>query len=139
MLSVLTTWVFCILKIGILFKYTSPTILLNAIIIVTVFSRFNINSKLISSLSSLTFGIYLFQMNQIVWDKLKNAFAFVAQKSIIIGVIYVLAISLAIFTIGLIVEFLRNKTSKFLRIPELSKKIAVLVDKLITKCTVLLK
>ena len=140
-LSTITTWILhTFLGFGIFLNYTSPTILLNAILLVIVFSRLQFNCALISKISALAFGIYLFQMNSVIYyDKLRNAFTFVAAKNKFIGITYVLLISLGIFLAGLTVEFIRNKLANLLRIPELSKKIVILANKVVTKSTILLK
>ncbi len=51
---------------GELINYVSPTILLSGIIMVVLFSRLNLKGTIISKLSPLAFGIYLFQMNEVV-------------------------------------------------------------------------
>lgn len=148
-ISVLATWAsftlfphipYISINAAILLNYTSPTILLNAIIMVVLFSRLHLNGKFIAKLSPLAFGIYLFQMNQVIWnDWLYDAFGFLASKNIIIGIIYAFALALAIFVCGLIVEYIRSKIATLLKIPELSKKIVSLANKLLEKSFVLLK
>lgn len=50
-----------------LISYVSPTILLSGMIMVVLFSRLPIKCKFVSKVSPLAFGIYLFQLNQVVW------------------------------------------------------------------------
>lgn len=52
-----------------LVKYVSPTILLSAIIMVILFSRIKIKGSLVKKISPLAFGIYLFQLNAVIWDR----------------------------------------------------------------------
>lgn len=121
-------------------SYISPTILLSGMIMVILFSRIQLKGKIITKLSPLVFGIYLFQLNQVVYnDIIKDAFAFVASKNIAVGVLYVFAFALAIFVSGLVVEFIRSKIAKWLKIPLLSQKIVVLADKLLVKASIFLK
>lgn len=58
---------------GQLIGYVSPTILLSGMIMVILFSRMKANAKIISKLSPLAFGIYLLQLNVVIWSKMRNA------------------------------------------------------------------
>lgn len=148
-ITLILLWALCIfvtwcarvfINNGRLVNYVSPTILLSGMIMVVLFSRLHLKGTVISKLSPLAFGIYLFQSNQVVWKKgVKDAFAFVASKNIAIGVLYVFAFALAIFISGLIVEFVRSKLAKLLRIPSLSKKIVELADNMLIRLFVFLK
>lgn len=120
--------------------YTSPLVFLSALALVVLFSRIKLKGKIISKLSPLAFGIYLFQQNPIIWNNIiKDRFTFVINKPIVIGVLYVLLLALAIFVSGLIIEFIRNKIVNLIRIPILSQKIVRLSDKATTKLSVFLK
>ena len=70
-----------------LISYVSPTILLSGMIMVVLFSRLPIKCKFVSKVSPLAFGIYLFQLNQVVWHfMLKDAFVGVLEKPLYIGI-----------------------------------------------------
>lgn len=115
------------LGLGILISYVSPTILFSGIIMVILFSRIKLNQKcisIISKLSPLAFGIYLFQETPIIRNTfIKNSFSFLANKNIILSILGVLLIAFIIFFIGLIIEFIRTKIYKLSKISTLSKKI----------------
>ncbi|MBQ0101988.1 MAG: acyltransferase family protein [Firmicutes bacterium] len=137
-LFLIISWLLCVivswavkmyLGTGRLISYTSPTILLCGMIMVILFSRIKIKGTVIKSVSPLAFGIYLFQLNQVIWGKvLGGRFSFVADEPLYIGVVLVFAFSLCIFLAGLAVEFVRSKLANLLRIPLLSKKIVSLFD-----------
>lgn len=117
-----------------LVKYVSPTILLSAIIMVILFSRIKIKGTLVKKISPLAFGIYLFHVNPIIWNRfLHNAFIDVAKQPALICIALAFAIAFAIFASGLLVEYIRSRLSNLLRIPALSRKIAVLIDKTLCK------
>lgn len=139
--SILVSWgTLIFFGIGRLIKYVSPTILLCGMIMVILFSRMKLKGTIISKLSPLAFGIYLFQLNQVVWNNvIKNAFAFVVHQPLALGVIYVFLFALAIFIAGLLIEFVRTMIAKWMRIPELSRKIVVLCNCIIEKLFVFLK
>ena len=148
-ITLLLLWACCILftwgkhVFGATNKYTnyvSPSILLCGMIMVVLFSRLKLKGTVISKLSPLAFGIYLFQLNQVVWNILiKNAFTFVIAKRTRFGVIYVFALSALIFVVGLTVEFIRSKIAAWIRIPAISKKIVKLIDKCLQKLFIFLK
>ena len=139
--SVLFTWfLYVYFGFGSFIDYLSPTILLNAIILVTLFSRLRIKGKIISKLAPLAFGIYLFQLNQVIWNNcLYGAFSFVARKSLPVGVLYAIVLALCIWCVGLLVDFLRAQIFRLLHISSLSTRVGNWADKGITKLFVLLK
>ena len=140
-ISVVSTWLlYTVVEFRSIVNYISPTILLNAIIMVVLFSRIKLKMTFISKISPLAFGIYLFQSNQLIWNNvIKDAFSFVPSKGRVIGVAYVFLFASLIFISGLIVEFIRSKLEKALKIPTLSEKIILLANKIITSSVILLK
>lgn len=138
---VFVTWiVYTFLGIDRLVNYISPTILLSGLIMVILFSRIKLKGNVISKISSLTLGIYLFQLNQVVWNNIiENAFCFIVNKNIVLGVLLVLFFAGIIFIIGFIIEFMRDKLFKLLNISLLSKKIVNCSMFLIEKSSLFLK
>lgn len=121
-------------------NFVSPTILLSGLLMVILFSRIRLKGTVIAKLSPLAFGIYLFQLNQVIWNNyLRGAFTFVAETNIILGVVYAFACAALIFISGLVVEFLRTKIAKVIKIPELSKKIVSVFHWMLKKVCVILK
>lgn len=123
-----------------LISYVSPTILLSGMIMVVLFSRLPIKCKFVSKVSPLAFGIYLFQLNQVVWHfMLKDAFVGVLEKPLYIGIPMVFGCASLIFFSGLFVEFIRTILAKICRINLLSKWIVEKLDFVLKKITVILK
>ena len=121
-------------------NYVSPTVLLSGMIMVVLFSRLPVKGTVVTKLSPLVFGVYLLQLNQVVWNNiLGNACASAASENIAVGVLHVVAFASAIFVSGLAIEFARSRAAKLLRIPLLSKKIVLLADKLLVKASAFLK
>lgn len=140
MACILVTWyVRVFLGIGRLTNYVSPTILASGLIMVVLFSRLRLKGTIISKLSPLAFGIYLFQRNPVIWNTyLQGRASFAAQTGIAAGVRYAFAIAGGIFLSGLIVEFVRSRLAKVLRIPVLSQKIVTLVQWVLRKALIVL-
>lgn len=140
-LCVLSTWgVFMIAGSRYLMEFTSPTILLNGIIPVVLFSRLRIKGTTIARATPYVFGIYLLQLNPVIWDNvLKGAFAGIADMPVILGVISLLAWSFAVFAIGFAVEVARSKIAQRIGVPQLSKRIAASCEAAVDRLSVLLK
>lgn len=119
--------------------YVSPTILFSGIIMVVLFSRLKVKGSIIKKISPLAFGVYLFQLNCVVWnDILSAAFFWIVEKPLYIGVAWVIVFSFALFIAGLLVEYIRSRLAKLLRIPALSRRIVTWIDVILNKlCTVL--
>ena len=141
LVSIISTWVLYVyFDIQIIVNYISPPILLSGFLMVLLFSKIKLKGKIISKISPLALGIYLFQLNAIIWDDyLNKAYVFIVSKNIFIGVLLVLAFSGLLFVSGLIVEFIRSKMANLLKISKLSEKIVKLIDFLVSKVTLLLK
>ena len=117
-----------------LISYVSPTILLSGMIMVVLFSRLPIKCKFVSKVSPLAFGIYLFQLNQVVWHfMLKDAFVGVVEKPLYIGIPMAFGCASLIFFSGLFVEFIRTILAKICRINLLSKWIVEKLDFVLKK------
>ena len=108
-----------------LISYVSPTILLNAFILVVLFSRIKMKRQLVRTTSSFAFGIYLFQLNITIWnDVIHDNFAWIAEQSLVVGIGCLVLCASILFIIGLVIEFLRDRMARLLRILILSQKIA---------------
>ncbi len=128
------------LKNGSLIRYTSPTMVLNGLVLVILFFRLKIKGTVVKRISPLAFGIYLFQMNVVIWYIiLKDRMAFIADKSFPASIGYLFLAAGILFFAGMIVEFIRSQAAKLLRINVLSRKIADLFAGILSKVTGILK
>ena len=139
-LTTLSWGVYMLFKESRLVSYIAPTMLFNALILVVLFSRIRIKGAIVGKLSPLAFGVYLFQLNSVVWkDILKDRLRFIASDPLAVGLCYVIFFSAVLFAAGLIVEWLRSQLAKALRIPALSQKIVNLTGKLLSKAAVIFR
>lgn len=138
---ILLTWcVHVFAGIGRLTSYVSPTIVVSGLIMVILFSRLHLKGAVVARLSPLAFGIYLFQLNPVIWNNcLQGAVSSVVQLSIPVGVICVFAVAALIFFSGLLVEFVRSKLAKAIGISTLSKHIVSVVSQLLNKMSAMLR
>lgn len=139
-LSTLFTLAFDMYNIHMFYSYVAPTIVFNALLLVVLFSRIRLKGTIISKISPLVFGVYLFQMSHVIWyELLQNRFAFIAEKPLPLCLLYVFFFAACIFISGLAIEFLRSKLAKVLRIHLLSEKIITWARYLFEKISVLTK
>lgn len=121
--STLITWMLSrVIGIESFSSNTSPTVLLSAISLILLFSKIEINNTIISSISSLTFGIYLFHDNYYVrLYFIKDKFTFLSDTIVPLNIIYALLIALLVFTISMLVEFVRKKLFDLLKIDKFAE------------------
>lgn len=146
--TLIMLWALCIILswglhifVGIrrLINYVSPTILFSGMIMVVLFSRLKVKGSIIKKISPLAFGIYLFQLNRVVWDGILNtAFSWIVDRPLYIGVALVFVFAFALFIVGLVVEYIRSRSANLLRIPALSNRIITWIDVILNKLCVFL-
>ena len=89
---------------------------LNGVLLVVLFSRIPVKGTYIRKIAPLVFGVYLFQLNEIVWGSiLKDAAVFVLEKNLIAGICGIFGCAALLFFAGLLVEWLRSTLERLLR------------------------
>lgn len=120
-------------------SYVSPLVLTSAILWVVIFTRLQFDGTMIGKFAPLAFGVYLFQLNNVIWnDLIKDAFAFCADKNTIVGVIYVFVIAAGIYASGMAVEFIRVKLFSLLRIQLAAEWVVAFIGNCLNRMTRLL-
>lgn len=119
--------------------FTSPTILLSALLMVIIFSRIDLNNKVINKASSLALGIYFFQLSPVIWYMIYNNLASIVHFDIVKGTLSIFLVAGGLFIGGLLVEFIRSGISRMIQIPALSKKIVLWINQLLDKIITVLK
>ena len=120
-------------------SYISPTMVAAALVTVIIFSRIKIKGKIISKISPLAFGIYLFQMSPAVWALLDGATAKMISENLGIAVLQVFLFSAALWAAGLIVDFIRSLLFKLLHIKEFSAFLEKVLGKGLSRLFPILK
>ena len=110
------------------FNYSSPIIIIQSIVYFLFFENINFKNKFINKISSLTLGIYLISDNIIIRSFIYD---FIGLRNHNIEhfsyIIHVFILSILIFIICLIIEFIRQCIFKFIRN---RKKYIMLKDKI---------
>ena len=139
-LSAAVTWAAQVfLGFGRLANYVSPTIVLNAAVMLRLFERVKAPAKLIAPLAPLAFGVYLFHSSQPVWNWMTGRFAPFASLGALPAAASALGIALAIFLCGLAAEFLRRKLAELIRLHSLSEAIVRLFSRALSRAAEALK
>lgn len=96
---------------GMFVEYTSPFIIINAVMLLCFFSKLKIKNtaatKAINLLASATLGVYIFHVHPLVFEKLDGAFKFIAEYNVAVMVLAVLGCALAIYVICTVLELIR--------------------------------
>lgn len=108
---------------SLLLSYVSPFVIIESICLLGIFSKLHFKNNLVLNVSKLTFGIYLFQNNKIIWMYLSNSFVFISNYQIVLKVFFVLLASLVLFLIGAVVDYIRTYTFKIIKIDDMPLKI----------------
>lgn len=110
-----------------LYKYTSPTVVLQAASVLVLFAHTNfspgrIAAGLIWILSTLSFSVYIFQLHPLIWDELlKDRFASCVDFGPLQTVFFCLGMSVLIFFGGCAFDLPRYALFRVLRVRELAE------------------
>lgn len=128
---VIFTWIInCIFNTEKITRNISPTVLFSAIILVILFSRFNIKSKLIKFISPLCLGVYLFHMNKIIKVLfMNNRFAFIADANLFLIPFLIMLSASCVFIICAFVDYIRTLLFKLIH----AEQIAEFINKIINR------
>lgn len=110
-------------KINLLVSYTSPTIVLSAVLLVSLFSKIKTGlkfNKVISYFSPMAFGVYLIHCHPFVFEYMHNAFIFIAKLPLYYAIFVALLVSLIVFFVCLIIDYVRYIIFKVCKINKLS-------------------
>lgn len=117
----------------VLLGYTSPTILMSAILMLIIFSKVRINERLkktVSLFASASFGVYLIHVHPaikvLVWS---NAFTSYAEYSIVGMIFAIFASAVVIYIICSLVDFIRMRIFEIAHID----KLCLGIDKFVTR------
>lgn len=109
-----------------LIRYNSVTILFEGIFLLLLALRlkFNKTKKVINFIAPLSFSVYLIYTNPLIWDYfMKNRFVDFISYSPIDLLLNILIASFVIYIISIMIDYIRIKIFKALKIDNLSVKI----------------
>ena len=116
-------------------KYTSPNVVLEAVIMLVLFLRVNIGEKyekLIKKVAPLSFGVYLIHTHKLILEEfLFGQLAWFSQFSIVGMVVRILLTAFGIFVVCLFIDSIRLKIFAICNIRLLAEKINRKINKMI--------
>lgn len=115
-----------------LYSYANPLHLINAVCLVTLFSRINCGRAMrraVAVLSPLTFGVYVIHVHDSAWKRLKGIMSFVGGKSLPVAILLLLGTTLAIYAVCSAADWLRLQVFRLVRVPKLCEKTEHFVEK----------
>lgn len=123
-------------KINLLVSYTSPTVVLSAVFLVSMFSKIKtraLSIKVISFLSPMAFGVYIIHCHPYLFGYMTNAFIWIANLPLYYALFVVLLVALVIFIVCLIIDYIRCLLFKLCRVNKLSNSIERFFIKITTR------
>lgn len=115
-----------------------PTIWLASIFIIVIFSRIKPNKKIISFLSPLSFGVYLFHENYYYkYYFLSERYLEATNLLTIGGFMSIIVFAALTFVLGLFVDFVRKTLFNVLNIDKLSKNIVIKINAVLDRIVAL--
>lgn len=109
-----------------------PISWLEAIVLVKIFEKMNVDEKIVSFLSPLSFGVFLFNTHYYFkYYFLSERFINYSAVNTVYGFVVVLFTSLFVFVAGLLADFIRTKVFKLFKIDILSKKICNSIESIL--------
>lgn len=105
-------------------NYTFPTIVLNAVLLLLLFSRIDIrNTKAqekIKEFSALNFSVYLIHTNKLVFENIiSGLFESVGKLNPIIMILAVIGLAMLIYVICIMIDMVRYELFKLFKINSL--------------------
>ena len=117
------------------YSYCNPLIIISSISYFLLFKTFNIKNKIITYISTLTFGVYLIHDNKLIRKVLYNSILNIPLETIHTNIIIpkIIIYTLLIFLVCSIIELIRKYIFKYIYNKKLSKIIRVKISKVFKK------
>ena len=90
---------------GIFAHYNSPFIVLSSLVVLLMFSKLHVQSKVINYLSSSAFAVYLIHAHPLLWDEYLNLFPPIyAKYPNLLGVLLMMLVAVIIFFLCIAID-----------------------------------
>lgn len=114
---------------GLLSNYVSPILTINAVLLLALFSKFEIKNTVASALirffAPLTFGVYIIHIHHAFWRPLQGSFRFVKDIPDAAKLPFIIISAVLLFIFFALIDFVRKIIFKLLKID----KFSVFLDK----------
>ena len=106
---------------------------------IVLFSRISIKGSLLEKIAPLSLGIYLFQLNPMIWASLKNTFSFISYTNVASGICYVFLYSAILFLSGFLIDIVRYQVFEILHIEDICHDVVSFLRNGFNKLLILIK
>lgn len=94
-------------------KYTSPTIIIEAVMLLMIFSELRINGehmrKMITRVAALSFGVYLIHVHPMIWiHVIKDRFAEYVKWNFVMMILAVIGTAIGIYVVCIFIDYIRS-------------------------------
>ena len=90
---------------GIFAHYNSPFIVVSSLLVLLMFSKLHVQSKVINNLSSSAFAVYLIHAHPLLWDEYLNLFPPIyAKYPNLLGVLLMMLVAVIIFFLCIAID-----------------------------------
>ena len=114
---------------GLLSNYVSPFLTVNAVLLLSLFSKIDIKNKIAQALirffAPLTFGVYIIHIHHAFWRPLNGSFKFVRDIPDTAQLPFIIISAVVLFILFALIDFVRKIIFKLCRID----KFSVFLDK----------
>ena len=118
-------------------SYTSPTIVLSAILHLIIFSKLKLNNKIskyASTIGTSAFSIYLLNTQSLFYEKiLRDLFVEILNKPIVFIFMIIVLFSIAFCVYSILIDKLRILLFRFLHVDDFANKISNFLEKVTDK------
>ena len=117
--------------------YTSPVMVMQAVLLLQLFSRVNIPvtmQKVVSWFAPMTFGVFIIHTITAFYRYiLRDALSFTSEYSLIVVIGIVIAVTILIWLVCSVIDFVRIFLFKFVRINKLTAWLGAKIDNYLDK------
>lgn len=104
--------------------YTSPTIVISSILFFHLFLKLNIKNNIFGKLGKYSLSVIIIHGHRLIYDYLiNNKMLFIKKYNIIVGFLIIILTAISIYILCVIIEIIKIKVYKILRIDRLIEKI----------------
>lgn len=121
-----------------LVSYTSPVVLLSAMLYLITFSKIKFNlllKKIIAFAAPSAFAVYILNVQKFIWQYvMKNNFVYLANETLFTILMHIITFSLLFVIISIFIDYGRIKLFGILKIRNVANYFTELINKMLTWC-----
>lgn len=116
--------------------YVSPFMILSSLFLLALFSKIqfgSIGTAVVKWLSPMTFGVFILHTQRIIYAEMQGKFAFVVEYNAFLCVLMTIGITIGIYAICSVIDYLRILLFKLVRVKNISSTVEKILKKVYCK------